>query len=85
MGVHYVIDQSTGKFRTMELIDPSTNVDLILRDLVDFEYPRSLKKRDKTGYKNFLFALKANLFRNSRERMTREKSEEFFNNDRNFV
>jgi hypothetical protein len=43
MGVHYVIDQSTGKFRTMELIDPSTNVDLILRDLVDFEYPRSLK------------------------------------------
>ena len=47
--------------------------------------PCNLKKRDKTGYKNFLFALKSILFGNSGERMTKAKCEAFFNDDRNSV
>jgi len=84
MAVHYIIDKLPGKFGTMQLINAGISGDLIVYSVIDFEHPWSLKKGDKAGYKNFLSALKAILFENPRERMSKSKCEEFFNDDRNF-
>jgi hypothetical protein len=43
-----------------------------------------LRWNDKTGYKNFVFALKAILFGDRSRRMNRRACEAFFNEDNNF-
>ena len=39
---------------------------------------------DKSGYKNFLMQMRAILFGNRSIRMTKQRCEEFFDNDDNF-
>ena len=63
--VHYIIHKPNGKFRTMERVEAATSGELTVCDRIDFEYPWSLGECDKTGCRNFLFALKAILFGNS--------------------
>ena len=69
----------------MERIGADACEYLTVYDRIDFKYPRFLKKHDKTGYRNFVFALKAFLFGNSGERMTKTKCEAFFIDDRKFA
>jgi hypothetical protein len=52
--------------------------------VIDFYKPRSCAGHDRLGYKNFVVALKAILFRNPSRRMTKRVCEEFYNDDVNF-
>lgn len=89
MAVEYIIhrtgEKGIKKFGTMQVIPygPDSrrpNVSAV----IDFYKPRSLMRNDKTGYKNFVFALKAILFGNRSQRMNRRACEKFFNNNANF-
>ena len=74
-----------GKFGTMQLIPDGSDLGrLNVASSIDFYVPRSYSDFDKTGYKNFVFALKAILFRNPSHRMNRRACEAFFNDDENF-
>lgn len=85
MLVEYVIDKPTGKFGTMNLIsDGLCLAHLNVSPVIDFFTPRAYAGYDKTGYKNFVLALKAILFGSQSHRMSKQAREEFFNDDRNF-
>ena len=74
-----------GKFGTMQLIPDGPDLGrLNVASSIDFYVPRTRSHLDKTGYKNFVFALKAILFRNPSLRMNRRACEAFFNDDENF-
>ena len=74
-----------GKFGTMQLIPDGSDLGrLNVASSIDFYVPRTRSHLDKTGYKNFVFALKAILFRNPSLRMNRRACEAFFNDDENF-
>lgn len=73
------------KFGTMQLISDRSGLEhLNVSPSIDFYVPRSYAQYDKTGYKNFVSALKAILFGNSSRRMNRKACEDFFNDDDNF-
>jgi len=75
----------TGKFATMQLIPDGPDLGrLNVASLIDFYVPRSYSFYDKTGYKNFVFSLKAILFGDPSHRMNRRACEAFFNDDENF-
>ena len=76
---------SNGKFGTMHLIPDGPDLGrLNVASSIDFYVPRSRSHFDKTGYKNFVFALKAILFGDPSHRMNRRACEAFFNDDENF-
>jgi hypothetical protein len=89
MLIEYVIhrDLQSRKeiFGTMRLIADGPGLErLIVSPRIDFYVPRSYAHYDKTGYKNFVSALKAVLFGNPSRRMNRKACEGFFNDDDNF-
>jgi hypothetical protein len=85
MLVEYVIDKPTGKFGMMRLIPDGTDLEhLNASTVIDFFTPRAYAGYDKTGYKNFVLALKAILFGSQSHRMSKQAREGFFNDDRNF-
>jgi hypothetical protein len=73
------------KFSMMKLI-PNGPVlgHLNVSTWIDFYVPRSYSDFNKTGYKNFVVALKEILFRNRSLRMNSEDCELFFNRQRYF-
>jgi len=88
--VEYTIDWPTGKFGTMAIIPEAQSAGLGASStsrgkVIDMRVPRNIAKHDKTGYKNFIFALKAILFGDPGYRMTKRRCEEFFEDDRNFA
>jgi len=84
--VEYVIHKPTDKFGTIRLLTYKSGMNhLNISHVIDFKFPRTLIKYDKTGYKNFIFALKFILFGDSKYRMTKKRSEKFFDNKHNFV
>jgi hypothetical protein len=85
MLVEYVIHQElrteNQKFGTMRLIGDGPGLErLFVSSSIDFYLPRQYAKYDKTGYKNFVFALKMIFFGNPSHRMNRQACEDFFNN-----
>jgi hypothetical protein len=88
--VEYTTDWPTGKFGTMSTL-PESQADgfgagsMWTGTVIDMRVPRNIAKHDKTGYKNFIFALKAILFGDPGYKMTKRRCEEFFEDDRNFV
>jgi hypothetical protein len=73
------------KFGTMQLIaDGSGLENLKVAPSIDFYVPRLYAPYDKTGYRNFVVALKTILFGNPSHRMNRKACEDFFNCDDNF-
>ncbi|MEE4605946.1 MAG: hypothetical protein V2J65_32015 [Desulfobacteraceae bacterium] len=89
MAVEYIVhlsgEKGIIKFGTMQLIPygPDSGCHNV-SSTIDFYIPRSLMWNDKTGYKNFVFALKTILFGNRSHRMNRQACEAFFNDDDNF-
>ncbi len=89
MLVQYVFHQDRKskrlKFATMHLIPDGPDLRRPnVASSIDFYVPRSCYKFDKTGYKNFVFALKEILFGNPSHRMNRRACEDFFNDKKNF-
>jgi hypothetical protein len=89
MAVKYIIhisgEKGIKKFGTMQMIPYGPDSDRPnVSSTIDFYIPRSLMWNDKTGYKNFVFALKAILFGDRSHRMNRRACEAFFNEDDNF-
>ena len=83
MLVQYIIHN--GKFGTMQLIPENSGFEgHEVASLIDFKVPKSCANYDKTGYKNFVHALKAIVFGNPSHRMSRTACEAFFNDDNNF-
>jgi hypothetical protein len=88
--VEYTTDWPTGKFGTMSTL-PESQADglgagsIWTGKVIDMRVPRNIAKHDKTGYKNFIFSLKAILFGDPGYKMTKRRCEEFFEDDRNFV
>ena len=81
--VKYEIYKS--KFQTMCLIPniPGMQGENVSR-LIDFYTPKKYAQYDKTGFNNFVHALKGILFGNPGRYMTKAICEEFFSNDSNF-
>jgi hypothetical protein len=85
MIIKYTIDQRTGKFGTIGLIQVGPCLyGLKVSPVIDFYIPRAHSEYDKLGYKNFVFALKAILFADPSHRMNKRACEDFFNEDDNF-
>jgi hypothetical protein len=90
MLAHYIIHRPDGSFGTIALVEdlgskftyPSI---MIVKNVIDMRFPRSLKNYDKLGYKNLIIKIKAIVFGDSNVWMTKKKCEAFFNNDDNFV
>lgn len=84
--IHYDSKSKGEKFATMTLIpDGRPGIGrLNVASSIDFSVPRQYARYDKTGYKNFVFALKAILFGDPSHRMNRRACEAFFNDDDNF-
>ena len=87
--VEYIIDRGCEKFATLRVIicdaencRPVTK-NMIL-EVIDMRVPREFARYDKTGYHNFLFAMKVILFGDPSYKMTKRRCEEFFGNDENF-
>ncbi len=55
-----------------------------VRDVIDMRVTRILAKYDKSGYKIFLMQMKSILFGDPSVYMTKQRCEEFFDNDDNF-
>lgn len=90
MLVEYLFHRNRGagsvKFGTMQLIADGPGLGhLNVSHVIDFYVPRSMARYDKTGYKNFVAALKAILWDNPSKRMNRRACEAFFDDDNNFV
>jgi len=84
--VQYIIDKPTGKFGIMKSVEYNKGLDTYdISDYIDFSVPRRLFKYDKTGYKNFVPALKKILFGNARCKMKKKKCEDFFDDENNFA
>ena len=85
MLVEYIIHKPNGKFGTMHLIKAAPGLQhLYVSPVIDFYVPKAYGYYDKTGYKNFVHALKGILFGNNSRRMSRKACEEFFSDDDNF-
>lgn len=84
VGVEYII-HNRKVFGTMNLTSyvPGQQRENV-SEVMDFYVPRIYKEYDKTGYKNFVFALKCIIFGNPSKRMNKAACEEFFNDDENF-
>jgi hypothetical protein len=87
--VEYIIDRGSGKFATLHVITGDMesyqfHAKNMILEVIDMRVPREIKKYDKTGYQNFLCAMKAIIFGDPGYKMTKRRCEEFFENDENF-
>jgi hypothetical protein len=87
--VEYIVDRGSGKFATLHMITGDMESYLshaknMILEVIDMRVPREIKNYDKTGYQNFLSAIKAILFGDPGHKMTKRRCEEFFENDENF-
>lgn len=55
------------------------------KSVIDLSIPRKIEGYDKLGYKIFIRDLKIYLFGKKKMKMTKERCEEFYSNDSNFV
>ena len=87
--VRYKLHKPRNKFANLELIladyyNYLTNKPNLVFDRINMQFPLTLKQYDKSGFKRLLYDMKKILF-GSIVRMTKNKCEEFFSNDANFV
>lgn len=77
-----------GSFTTMQLVpesQPPIEHGGFRKDVIDLSVPFRLKSYDKLGNQIMLKCVRRILFGKKRIRMTKEKCEEFFLNDKNFI
>jgi len=87
--VEYIIDRGSGKLATLHVITGNMesyrfHAKNMILDVIDMRVPREIAKYDKTGYQNFLYAMKTILFQDPGYKMSKRRCEEFFDNDGNF-
>lgn len=54
-------------------------------EVIDMSVPHDLSAYDKSGYKRFVLSMKSCIFGNKSARITKQRAEEFFNDEANFV
>jgi hypothetical protein len=85
----YSVHPPTGKFGSMEIV-PSTrpahvgSTPTFRRDAIDLSIPREIAPYDKLGCRQLISSIKHYLFGSRKQRMTKKKCEDFFDNDANF-
>ena len=89
MVVEYIIDKTTEKFGTMQIVPESRpyhkgSSTFFRSDVIDMSIPRQIYPGDKFGNQNFILALKIILFGNTSYKMTKRRCGEFFENGHNF-
>ena len=87
--VEYIVDRGSGKFATLHVITGDMEsygrfAKNMILEVIDMRVPRETAKYDKSGYQNFLSAMKAILFGDPSYKMTKRRCEEFFESDENF-
>jgi hypothetical protein len=86
----YAICHDTGKFLDVELV-PETRSEHVgstateRRNVFDLSVPRQHSHYDKRGCKRLVSSLKRYLFHDRKFRLTKQRCENFFNDDSNFV
>lgn len=88
--VEYFLHPPTGKFASATVVPRSKPVhegssQTYRKPVFDLSFPRKIASYDKLGGKNLIKSLKYYLFGDSKCRMTKERCEEFFDNDANFI
>ena len=88
--VEYIIDQGTGKFGTLHIIEGDLELydkrsGNFVQENIDMRFLRQISVYDKTGYNNFLSAMKAILFGDKSHKMTKKRCENFFEDEDNFL
>ena len=88
--VEYMVDPRTGKFATLRTLTGDMGIyrpmtKNMISAVIDMKAPRQIKKYDKTGYRNLLFAMKGIFLGDHHVKMTKRRCEEFFDNPHNFV
>ena len=86
----YTIDPTVHRFGGLELVPASWAPhegasSCCRRGVIDMMEPRDLAEYDKRGMKMLLSDMKEYLFGDSAFRMTKQRCEEFFDDDDNFV
>ncbi len=85
----YSIHPPTGKFGGMEIV-PSTrpkhvgSTPTFRKEIIDLGIPREIAPYDKLGCKQLNSDVKYYLFGRHKARMTKQRCEDFFDDDRNF-
>lgn len=84
--LHGTVSKTFGQIALIPKLPPELSYprDIIVHDVIDMSVPRRLAKYDKSGYKIFLAQMKTILFGDPGIRMTKQRCEEFFDNDDNF-
>lgn len=84
----YVVNRPTGLLQEMILIPAESHRyehAYYTEDHIDLSVPRWLKDYDKRGFKQIIRDLKFYLFGNTSARMSKQRCEDFFSDDNNFV
>lgn len=88
--VEYTIHPGVGKLEAVMVVPASRPPDVgssptFRDDHFDLSVPRQISSYDKFGGKVMAHAIKRYVFGNAKTRLTRERCEEFFNDDKNFA
>jgi len=88
--VEYIIHPPTGKFGAIELVPfsrpPHEGSSPTFRsDNLDLSTPRAISSYDKSGCRRMIRTMKYYLFGNENIHMTKNKCEEFFDDNNNFA
>jgi hypothetical protein len=86
----YGIHPSSKNFGDFEIVPRSRpphvgSTKTFRRDVIDMSIPRKLDAYDKLGYRLFIKSMKFYLFKDDSTRMTRQRSEDFFDDNDKFV
>lgn len=83
----YTIHPTTHNFCDLEIVpvDRDPHHGSFRKDVIDMTIPKQIQKYDKFGYKILISCIKTYLFGNTKIKMTKERCEEFFSNNENFV
>jgi hypothetical protein len=83
----YTIDYSTRRFGRMHIVPASDNKyrGSLRKDTIDLSVPRGISKYDKQGYERMIKEIKKTIFENENIELTKNISEDFFDDDSNFV
>lgn len=85
--VYYIIQKTTGKFETFEIIErkslPSYSNDMT-KSVIDLSVPHYLSSYDKLGNKLMLQTFKFHYFGSHKYRLTEMRCIDFFTNRKNF-
>jgi hypothetical protein len=87
--VEYLLHPVSKKLAAVDVVPKSQPLhsgsgEAFRRDVIDLSVPRQVSKFDKLGGKIIVAKLKAAVFQDPRTKLTKQRCEEFFENETNF-